>query len=85
MDGEDFGVSEESHRTDVAAALGLPPEALETVDAGSNSRTGGLLEMALPPSPEPSRIEELLAISRSNWTTAQMRELIELTAQEATG
>ena len=28
-----------------------------------------------------ARIQELLMLSRTNWTTAQMRELIDLTAQ----
>ena len=81
VDGENFSVPEESHRTGVAAALGLLPEALETVDGGLDQRTGVLLEMPLSPKPERTRIEELLDIPRSNWTTAQLRELIELAAR----
>ena len=83
VDREAFGVPEVSHRTAIAAALGLPSGTLESVDSNSDPRTGVLLEMPLPPMPESTRIEELLAITRSNWTTAQMRELIELIAQES--
>ena len=32
-----------------------------------------------------SRLAELLQTSRTNWTTAQLREIVELTAREITG
>ena len=86
VDGDTFSVPEESHRTAIAEALGLPPEALETVEANSDLREGILLELPPPPqiplAPSQARIQELLAIPRSSWTTAQMRELVELAAQE---
>ncbi len=84
--GDQFSVPAESHQGDIARALGLMPQDLETVDANSDLRTGALLE--LPPSPtDPAstahmRTEELLAIPRSDWTTAQLRELLQLNAQE---
>lgn len=42
------------------------------------------------PRPDPrasrgNRIAGLLQTSRSNWTTAQLREIVELTAREVTG
>lgn len=82
VDGDSFSVPEESHRGDIARALGLPPAALEAVDTGFDQREGALLVLPPPPAPPMSRKQELLAIPRSDWTTAQLRELLQLTSQE---
>jgi len=82
--GGEFSVPEVSHRTDIAQALGSLPGDLETVDADTDQRAGTLLALPSPSTPPPSRIQELLAIARSNWTTAQRTELIELLALEIT-
>ena len=55
---------------------------VEVIDADSDVRAGPLLELPLPPSPEPSRIKELTEIPRADWTNDQMRELIELLSLE---
>lgn len=84
-----FNVPEISHRTDVADALGLTPGELAVVDADSDLRSGSLLAVpappAVPPDPALVRMQELLAIPRSNWTVAQRTELLELVAREITG
>ena len=82
VDGDEFSVKATAHRASIAKALGVPRTSLEVVDSATDPRTGALLEMPLPPKPAPTRTEDLLAIPRSDWTTAQMRELIELTARE---
>ena len=88
VDGAEFSVTEVSHRTDIADAIGVLPGELETVDAESDQRTGTLLKLPAPPASPHSvshaRIAELLEIPRSEWTTAQLRELLQLTAQEIT-
>ena len=86
VEGEDFAVPEDSQRQDIAAALGMAPEALETVEAPTDPRLGDLLPLPAPVAAQSrtARIAELQAIPRSNWTTAQMRELIDLLAQELT-
>lgn len=85
-----FSVPELSHRNDIAAALGLQPAALEVIDADTDLRVGSLLALPLPPQPPqaPSevrrvRLRELLALGPANWTAGQLREIAQLTAQEA--
>ena len=82
--GVEFSVPEQEHRGNIAIALGMPPDALETVDGDTDPRTGVLLEMPLPLRPAPTRTEELLSIPRSEWTAAQLRELLQFTAREIT-
>jgi len=82
VDGPTFEVPEQSHRADIASAIGILPDELETVDTDSDPRTGTLLELLAPPAPPLSRVQELLTIPRSDWTTAQLRELLQLTAQK---
>ena len=81
-----FSVPEISHRTDVAGALGFMPGELAVVEAESDQRSGSLLAIPtppeIPPNPDLVRIQELLAIPRSNWTVAQRAELLELVARE---
>ena len=88
VDGAAFSVPEASHRIDVAAALGLTPDELEAVDTNSDQRSGTLLAVPtppeVPPDPDQVRIQELLAIPRSNWTAAQRAELLELLSREIT-
>ena len=84
VDGDEFAIPERSHRTDIATAIGVLPGELETVEAGSDLRTGTLLALPSPPPPLLSRAQQLLQINRSDWTTAQLRELLQLTAQELT-
>ena len=80
--GDQISVPEVSHREAIARPLGLQPDALEAVDGDSDQRVGALLVLPPPPTPPPSRTQELLAIPRSDWTTAQLRELLQLTSQE---
>lgn len=89
VDGDSFSVSKKSHLRDTAKGFGIPESELEVVDNVVDQRTGALLEPPTAPLPMPTesgqrrtRIAELRAISRSNWTTAQMRELIDLMAGE---
>ena len=82
--GDTFSVKPTSHRADIARALGMPRTSLEVVDAAADPRTGALLEMPPPPGPAPTRTQALLAIPRSDWTAAQLRELVELTAKDST-
>jgi hypothetical protein len=81
-----FNVPEISHRTDVADALGLTPDELAVVETDTDPRSGSLLAVPSPPEapPDPAlvRMQELLAIPRSNWTVAQRAELLELVARE---
>lgn len=92
VDGPQFSVPEASHRADIAKALGLSPADLEVVDADSDLRVGLLLDLPPKPPRQPtaadirwSRITELLAIPRSDWTVAQQRELLQIIAQSAVG
>ena len=79
--GDNFSTQSIKHRGVIADALGVPRTSLEVVDGGSDQRSGDLL--SLPYDPDPlSRLQELTAISRSEWTTDQMREMIELLANE---
>ena len=48
-----FSTPEVSHRTDIARVLGLPPTALEVVDADADIRVGVLLPLPVPPPPAP--------------------------------
>ena len=56
------------------------------MDGVADPRTGALLELPAPAlSPQSisrARIAEINAIPRSTWTTAQLRELLQFTAQE---
>ena len=81
-DGLEEFSAELSHRTDIAAAFGWGPEALETVDALLDSRAGALLAMPLPVQPESTRTEELLAVGKTNWNNDQRDELLELLARD---
>lgn len=88
-DGPGFAVKPESHQADIATALGLLVTSLEVVDDDVDRRVAPLLSLPPPPEPQPdassirrSRIADLLAIARSDWTTAQLREIAELTSQE---
>jgi hypothetical protein len=82
-----FSVALESHQADIAKALGVAPAELEVVDADRDLRSGVLLPLprtAPPPdptAPRRQRVAELIAIPRSDWTAAQQRELLQLTAQ----
>ena len=86
-DGQ-FSVPEISQRTDMANALGLGPDELEVVEASSDQKNGALLTVPTLPDapldPDQVRMQELLAIPRSNWTAAQRAELLELLAREVT-
>ena len=48
-----FSTPEISHRTDIARALGVPPAALEVVDADTDIRVGVRLVLPVPPPPAP--------------------------------
>lgn len=81
--GDAFSVPELSHRTAIAAALGLSPDSLETVEAARDPRSGVLLEMPVAPLPPPTRREELLSKGRSNWTPGERDELLELVSEDS--
>jgi len=91
VSGSNFDVAPESHLEDISMALGVAPDDLEVVDTDTDGRTGTLVTLptnVVVPTPEQlrrSRIRELEKIPRSEWTTAQMRELIQLLAQEING
>ena len=76
-DGAGFSVLAASHVADMAVALSLNANELEVVDAGSDARTGTLIDQ---PTVSPTRKEELVAIGKDAWTDAQQKELIELLA-----
>ena len=76
-----FSVPAASHVASIAAALSLNPNELEAVDAGSDARTGTLIDQPVV-SVTPTRKEELVAIGKDAWTAAQQKELIELLASE---
>ena len=86
VEGDAFSVSEASHRADMALGLGLLPAESETIDSGTDPRTGNLL--ATPTVPQDAsqdrldRIAAILVIARSQWSTAELREIVQLTAQE---
>ena len=86
VEGERFSVPEESHRTDIAIALGLQPDDLEAVDSASDQRIDPLMNLPTPPATTngQAQMKELLAIPRSGWTVAQKAELLELLAREIT-
>jgi hypothetical protein len=65
--GDEFSIPEMSHRGDIAGALGLLPEPLETVDANFDPRQGSLLVLPtqIPLATAQTRIQELLAVPRS--------------------
>lgn len=79
--GDHFSTPSIRHRAIIADELVVPRTSLEVVDGGSDQRSGDLLNLPNDPDP-PSRLQELTAISRTEWTTDQMRELIELLANE---
>ena len=79
-EGASFSVPASSHIADMAVALSLNANELETVDGDSDVRTGSLIAQPIV-SVTPTRKEELIAIGRDNWTDAQQKELIELLAQ----
>ena len=65
---------------------------LTVPDAGDETAIASVVQAhdETKPQPDPSadrrtRITELLQTARSNWTTAQLREIIELAATEVTG
>ena len=80
IDAASFSVPAASHIADIAAALSLNANELEAVDAGSDARTGTLIDQPVV-SITPTRKEELVAIGKDSWTDAQQKELIELLAQ----
>ena len=76
-----FDVPAASHVASIAAALSLNANELEAVDAGSDARTGTLINQPTV-TITPTRQEELLAVGKDNWTDAQQKELIELLASK---
>ena len=86
MNGEEFSIPAESHRGEIASALGVRADELETFEGDSDGRSGTLLDLPIvpvgPSSISRGRIAELLEIPRSDWTTAQFRELLQLTTNE---
>ena len=78
-DGASFSVPAASHVADIAAGLSLNANELEAVDAGSDARTGTLIDQPTV-TPSPTRQEELVAIGKDAWTDAQQKELVELLA-----
>ena len=88
VDGDSFSVPETSHREAIAGSLGLTPAELETVESHRDERSGTLITLPVPgPSPRKVRLDrigEIDAIPRSDWTSAQWRELLDLAAQELT-
>ena len=79
-EGANFSVPAASHVTSMAAALSLNVDELEAVDAGSDARTGTLIDQPTV-TPTPTRQEELVAIGKDAWTDAQQKELIEILAE----
>ena len=77
--GASFSVPAASHVADMAAALSLNANELEAVDAGSDARTGTLIDQ---PAATIGRKDELMAIGKDAWTDAQQKELVELLASE---
>lgn len=65
--------------------LGVPDEMDEAAIAAVIAAHDGTLSQRDPSADRRSRIAELLQTSRSNRTTAQLREIVELTAREAIG
>jgi len=80
-DGGSFGVPADVHVASMATALSLDADELEAVDAGSDARTGTLINQPTV-TITPTRQEELLAVGKDNWTDAQQKELIELLASK---
>ena len=76
---ESFSVPAASHVASIAAGLSLNANELEAVDAGSDARTGTLIDQPVV-SVTPTRKEELVAIGKDAWTDAQQKELIEILA-----
>ena len=79
-EGASFSVPAASHIASIAAGLSLNANELEAVDAGSDARTGTLIDQPVVAA-SLTRQAELLAIGKDNWTDAQQKELIELLAQ----
>ena len=78
-EGASFSIPAASHVAEMAAALSLNANELEAVDAGSDARTGTLIDQPTV-TPTPTRQQELVAIGKDAWTAAQQKELIELLA-----
>jgi hypothetical protein len=76
-----FSVPADSHVASIAVALSLNANELEAVDAGSDSRTGTLINQPVV-STTFTRKEELITIGKDGWTDAQQKELIEILSQE---
>ena len=74
-----FSVPAASHVASITAGLSLNADELEAVDAGSDARTGTLIDQP-DVTPPPTRQQELVAIGKDAWTDAQQKELIEILA-----
>ena len=65
--------------------LTVPDDAGEAAIAAVVQAHDGTMSQPDPSAARRTRISELLQTSRSNWTTAQLREIMELAAREVTG
>ena len=65
--------------------LGVPDEVDDAAIAAVIAAHDGSAAQLDPSADRRTRLAELLQTSRSNWTTAQLREIVELTAGEVTG
>ncbi|MCH8894100.1 MAG: hypothetical protein J4N75_07195 [Chloroflexi bacterium] len=65
-----LGVPDDVDEAEIATVIAAHDGAATQVDQSADRKT---------------RIAELLQTSRSNWTTAQLREILELTAREVMG
>ena len=65
--------------------LGVPDEVDEGAIAAVIAAHDGTMFQPDPSADRRTRLTELLLTSRSNWTTAQLREIVELTAREVAG
>ena len=65
--------------------LGVPDDVDEALIAAVIAGHDGAATQVDQSADRKTRIAELLQTSRSNWTTAQLREILELTAREVMG
>ena len=65
--------------------LGVPDDADEAAIAAVIAAHDSNATQTDPSAGRRARIAELLQTSRSSWTTAQLREIVELNAREITG
>ena len=65
--------------------LTVPSDANEAAIEAIIGAHDGTLPQPDPSAERKTRIVELLQTGRGNWTTAQLREIIELAAREVTG